>query len=135
MSNTHRIRSWVLAPGLVVALWAAAGAVQAREVVWSVGVGGQGVQFGVTNAAPVLVQPQPVYWHRPAVLVQSQPVYYAVPRPVYYTAQPPVYYAQPQVVFAPQPYYRGWGQHYGGRWGHHPRGFDEDRRHDGRGRD
>ena len=82
MSNTHRTRSWVLACGLMVALWAASGTVQAREVVWSVGVGGPGVQVGVTNVPPVLVQPQPVYWQRPAVLVQPQPIYYAAPQPV-----------------------------------------------------
>jgi hypothetical protein len=131
MSNTHRLRSWVLAPGLVVALWVAAGAVQAREVVWSVGVGGPGAQFGVTNAAPVLVQPQPVYWHRPAVLVQPQPVYY-------YVAPQPVVYAQPQVIVAPQPIYRGWGPYHRGQWvhwDHRHRGFDEDRHHRGRGRD
>ena len=132
MSNNHRIRSWALACGML----AAGGVAQAREVFWSVGVGSPGVQVDLTNARPVYVPPQPVYWLRPAVIVQPQPVYYAAPQPVYYTppqpvyyAQPqPVYYGQPQVIFAQRPHDRGWGPHRRGHWGHH-REFDYDRRH------
>ena len=134
MSNNHHRRPWVLASGALVTLWACASAVQAREVVWSVGVGTPGVQVGVTNAQTVLVQPQPVYWHRPPVVVQPQPVYYAAPQPVYYAQPQTVYYGPPQVIVAPQPYYRGWGPYHRGHWGHH-RGFDDRGRHDGHGRD
>ena len=49
--NQHR-RSWALATGVLATLWVCAGAVQAREVVWSVGVGSPGVQVDVTNARP-----------------------------------------------------------------------------------
>ncbi len=133
MSNNHRIRSWALATGTVITLLAAGGAVQARELVWSVGVGGPGVQVDVTNAQQVYLQPQPVYWQRPAVIVQPQPIYYAAPPPVYYPQPRPVYYGQPQVIVAPQPYYRGWGPHHRGHWGRHG-GFDDGRRYyDGRG--
>lgn len=132
--NQHR-RSWALATGVLATLWVCAGAVQAREVVWSVGVGSPGVQVDVTNARPVYEQPQPVYWQRPPVIVQPQPVYYGAPQPVYYGQAQPVYYGQPRVIVAPQPYYRGWGRRHHGHWGHHYRGYDQDRRHDGRGRD
>ena len=125
MKNGNHMRHWVLASGLVGALCVAPGLAQARDVVWSVGVGAPGVQVGLTNAPavvyqqPVYVQPRPVYWQRPAVILQPQPVYYAAPQQVYY--------AQPQVIVAPPPQYRGWGPHRHGRWDNHHRGFDGDR--------
>ena len=40
MEFGHSVKSLAIAAGTVVALWGAAPAVQAREVVWSVGVPG-----------------------------------------------------------------------------------------------
>jgi hypothetical protein len=67
-------------------LLAAAGAAQARDVQWSIGVHlpvYPAVMVGVSNApvypiyrpAPVMVVPQPVYVERPRVVYVPQPVY------------------------------------------------------------
>jgi hypothetical protein len=102
----------ILATGLLAAgALGVAGAAQARDVYWSLGVGAPGVAVGVGNA-PV-VYPQPVY-------VAPQPVYVR-PRPVY--APPPVYYGSPRVVYRPAPVYYDYG-----RPGHHR----HHRHHDGR---
>lgn len=104
--------SRILAMAGAVALAAAGGAAQARDVFWSVGVNAApGVAIGVGNA-PVYVAPQPVY-------VAPQPVYLA-PRPVV-LAPVPVYYAGPPVVYY-GPGYRvhgGRGHGRGHGHGHH----------------
>ncbi len=133
MDIGHSMKSWALLAGASALLWGAAGAAQARDVVWSVGVGGPGVQVGVTNAPPPMVVHRPVYSHAPAVYWQ-QPVVIAPPQAVYYAPPRFVYGGRPQVIMAPQPVYRGWGPHRHGHWDrrdHDRRGFDDGR--DGRG--
>ena len=106
--------SRILATAGAVALVAAGGAAQARDVFWSVGVNAApGVAIGVGNA-PVVVAPQPVYAQ--PVYVAPQPVYVA-PRPVV-LAPAPVYYAPPPPVAI---YYGpGYGyRHRGHGHGHH----------------
>jgi hypothetical protein len=134
MDIGHNMKSWALLAGASATLWGAAGVAQARDVVWSVGVGGPGVQVGVTNAPPPVVvhrpvhlHAAPVYWQQPVVISQPQTIYYAHPRTVYYGG--------PQVIMAPQPVYRGWGPHRRGhrdRWNHDRRDFEggrDDRGH------
>jgi len=87
MIQTRSILSLAGAAGVAVALLAGAGAAQARDVNWSVGLSSPGVAVGVSNGYPVYVAPPPVY-------VAPRPVYYEAPRPVYYSA-PPVYYTPP----------------------------------------
>lgn len=95
------------------ALVLGAGVAQARDVVWSVGVGAPGAQVFVGNA-PVYVAPP--------VVVHAPPRYYAPP--VVYAPRPRVVYAPPpQVVYAPQPVYYGppprfHGHRHGHRHGH-----------------
>ena len=109
---------------------AAGGAAQARDVVWSVGVGSPGVQVNASNAPqllyprPVVVVPQPVYYTQPAVVYQPPQVVY----------QPQVVYGPPAVAYAPATYYvqSGWaepGYRHGWRprhHGHHGR-WDQER--------
>lgn len=96
----------------------AAGAAEARDVYWSLGVGLPGVAVGVGNAPayppvyavlvyaapPVYMAPQPVYG--PPRSIGARRVMY---RPVGYYGRPPVYHRPPA------PYYRG-GRHYGPGW-------------------
>lgn len=84
----------------------AAGAAQARDVYWSVGVSSPGVGAVFSNAPPVYVAPAPVY--------------YAPPPPVYYVEPAPVYYAPPRVVYRPAPVYYvgGHGHHHKHKWRH-----------------
>lgn len=82
---------------VALALLTGAGAAQARDVNWSIGVNSPGVSVGVSNGYgyPVYVAPPPVY-------VAPRPIYYAPPPPrVYYAPPPAVYYAPP-----PGHYYR-----------------------------
>ena len=96
--------SRLLAAAGVAALAIGAGAAQARDVYWSVGVNAApGVAIGVGNA-PVYA-PRPVYY-------APQPVYVAPPPPVYY-APAPVYYAPPPVAVYYGPNFRGYRGHYG----------------------
>jgi hypothetical protein len=130
MSNSYLTYKGALAAVLTAGISLATGAVQAREVVWSIGVGAPGVQVGVTNAPPMVVQTQPVYWQRPAVVVQPPPAYYQAPQPVYYAAPQLVYYGRPQAIAAPQPYYyRGWGPRHHGHWDRDRQGFGPERDH------
>jgi hypothetical protein len=91
-----------------------AGQVQAGDVVWSVGVGGQGVQVGATNAPPVwypprvIAVPQPVYLPSPPMVTRA-PVY-VIPQ-AYVVASPPPYYVQQ--VWQPMPHPgHGWGRYH-----------------------
>lgn len=117
-SNAKRA-GWMagLVATLAVAAMGFAGAAQARDnISFSVGIGVPGVQFGVANAYPVYVQPQPVYVQPAPVYVQPQPVYYGA-QPIYVQPQP-VYYGRPHghrrhggyYVQAPGP---GYGPNYG----------------------
>jgi hypothetical protein len=102
---------WAAAAAIAVAGLALTAGAQARDVVWSVGVGAPGAQVIVGNA--------PVYVARP-VIVQAPPRYYRAPAPVYHA--PPVYYVPPpRVYYQPQPIYYGPPpQHFHGhRHGHH----------------
>lgn len=103
MTKTRWIQRAAAMAGVAAALLAGAGAAQARDVYWSVGVNSPGVSVGVANGGyPVYVAPAPVY-------APPAPVYYAPPppRPVYYAPPAPVYYAPPP------------GYYYGHRHHHH----------------
>lgn len=98
---------FVVAAGMALATLGMAGAAQAQNVFWSLGLSSPGVQLGVSSAPPVMVvQPsyQPVY----------QPVYetvYVAPRPVVYARPAPVYVAPPvylQADWRYPGYRRGW---------------------------
>lgn len=114
MTKNRSVLAMTSAAGIALALLVGAGAAQARDVNWSIGVGVPGVVIGAGNSyyppPPVYVAPRPIYYAPPP------PVYYAPPRPVYYA--PPAYYAPPPVV------YYGYGDrgHRHGR--HHGRGHD-----------
>lgn len=87
MEFGHKLKSLASAASTIAVLWGAAGAAQARDVVWSVGVGSPGIHVGVSNAPPVVLA-------RP-IVVAPQAVY-----------QHPHLYRYPQlVVMAPQPYF------------------------------
>ncbi|KQO31958.1 hypothetical protein ASF19_10385 [Acidovorax sp. Leaf84] len=108
MTQSRSIYALASSAGVALALLGGAGAAQARDVNWSVGIGVPGVVVGASNGyyapAPVYVAPPP-------------PVYYAPPRPVYY-APPPAYYAPPPaVVYYGDRGYRGHRHH------HHDRGY------------
>ena len=97
MTKTRSIQAMAAAAGVTLALLTGAGAAQARDVNWSIGVNSPGVSVGVSNGYgyPVYVAPPPVY-------VAPRPIYYAPPPPrVYYAPPPAVYYAPP-----PGYYYR-----------------------------
>ena len=84
MTKTRSIQAMAAAAGVALALLTGAGAAQARDVNWSIGVNSPGVSVGVSNGYgyPVYVAPPPVY---------------VAPRPIYYAPPPPrVYYAPPQ---------------------------------------
>ena len=80
---------------------------QAQDVYWSLGMSSPGVQLGMSNAPPMMVQP--MY----PVIRQPQPVY-VMPAPVVYVQGPPVYRVQPPYaqVGWQQPVY-GWGRRHG----------------------
>ncbi len=90
---------WTAAAAIGIASLMLAGGAQARDVVWSVGVGAPGAQVIVGNApvymaSPVIVQAPPRYYRPPQVVYHAPPVYYAPPPAVYYRPQP-VYYGPP----------------------------------------
>ncbi|WP_159918209.1 hypothetical protein [Pantoea sp. 18069] len=114
------LKSWrarVAGAALAFVALAGAGAAQARDVVWSVGVHSPGVSLGVANTMPLVVASGPVYYAPP-------PVYYA-PRPIYHAA--------PVVVMPPRHGYYGKHhyKHYDKHRGHGYR--DHNRRHGHRG--
>ncbi len=124
---------FVVAAGVALATLGMAGAAQAQNVFWSLGLSSPGVQLGLSSAPPVmLVQPsyQPVY---ETVYVAPRPVYVA-PRPVVYLRPAPVYVAPPlylQADWRYPGYRRGWQQRQerhenqgreGERWGHGEQG-------------
>lgn len=129
MKISRKVHFLVAVASLAVLALGASGGAQARDqvhdnVYWSVGVSSPGVQLGVSNARPVVVQ-APMY-----------PVYQP-PAPVYV---PPAVYVQPAPVYVNQPHYvqAGWSYpapHHGWRHRHGHRGqghwnrdrFDHDR--------
>lgn len=121
--KTKRSASSLVAAALAFAGLGLAGAAQADNVYWSVGVSSPGVQLGVANAPPMVMMPQPVYMQAQPVYMQ-QPVYVA-PRPVVYVQPAPVYMASPQYIRA------DWqGPGYGRGW-RHGRGHHEHERFEG----
>lgn len=113
-------RWWLAGAGIAIAGLGAAGSAQARDVVWSVGIGAPGAQVIVGNA-PVYVSPP--------VVVHAPPRYYRAPQPVYYGA--PVVVA-PRGYYQPRPIYYAPPHHFHGH--RHGRGYDRhDRRHRGHG--
>ncbi|MDO5291023.1 MAG: hypothetical protein Q4F13_15535 [Pseudomonadota bacterium] len=119
------LTSAVLAAGAL----GAAGVAQARDVYWSVGVGGPGVSVGFGNAPPVYVAPQPVYVTPPPVVVRP-------PRRPVYVAPAPVYYTPPPVVYQPGYRYPGYsGGYYHGRYDDDDRRYRRRPRHRHRDRD
>lgn len=102
---------WIAAAAIGMASLALATGAQARDVVWSVGVGAPGAQVIVGNA-PVYVAP-PVY-------VALAPRYYHAP-PVYYVPPPRVYYQPQPIYYGPPPHFHG--HRHGHKRGH--------RHHDG----
>lgn len=81
-----------------LAMLGAAGAAQARDIYWSVGIhAAPGVVLGASNARPVLVAPAPVYLAPQPVYVQPPRVYY---RPVYQRV-----YVRPAPVYVGTTYY------------------------------
>jgi hypothetical protein len=134
MKINRSTSSLIAAASLAVAALGMTGAAQADNVFWSVGVSSPGVQVGVANGAPMLVQ-QPYYQE------VYQPVYqpvYRAPRRVVYVQPEPIYVAQPQYVQAGWQYpdqrrgwRHGWGRHGGERYDgdrseHHHGGHDDD---------
>ena len=139
-------RSLAAVATLALAALGVSGPAQAADdVFWSLGLSSPGVQLGVGNAAPVVIQ-QPVYSQPYPVYSQPYPVYsqpypvYRQPRPVYVAPQP-IVYVRPAPVFISQPQYiqpdwryRGNGRYW--RNDRHDGGRDHDRgRHGGRGHD
>lgn len=132
MKFNRSASSLMAAAGVAFAALGMAGAAQADNVYWSVGVSSPGVSVGVANGAP-MYQPsyQPAYQ---PVYVEPRPVYVA-PRPVYWRAPPQVVYVQPEPVYVAPPRYvqAGWDRprhDRGWRHGHGRRdrdGFDGDR--------
>ncbi len=126
----HRFSS-LRAAAAVLAL-AGAGAAQAGDVHWSIGVqAAPGVTIGVGNSrpvvvaqAPVVVYPAPVVTHRPPVVYAPAPVYVR-PAPVYVRPAPVVY--GPPVVYG-QPRHRPHGHAHGWRHGPKDRYDRDDRR-------
>jgi hypothetical protein len=129
-SNHMMRRILVALAGAACAL--TAGAAQARDVYWSVGVSSPGVGAVFSNApqAPVYVAPAPVVYAPPP------PVYYVEPAPVYYVPPPRVVYRPVPVVVRPAPVYyvKGHGHHHKHKWHHRHGGRDEygDRYREGR---
>ena len=117
------LKSWrarVAGAALAFVALAGAGAAQARDVVWSVGVQSPGISVGVANAPPVYVASGPVYYAPPP------PVYYA-PRPVYQAA--PVYVVPSHRGYYGRRYYRDPPRHYDKHRGHGHRHHDRREMH------
>ncbi|AVS62599.1 hypothetical protein C8241_13660 [Paracidovorax avenae] len=120
MTKSRSFAAIAAAAGVGLALLAASGAAQARDVYWSIGVNSPGVSVGVGAGPGVIYSP-------PVTYVAPPPVYYSPPAPVYY-APPPVAYMPPPrpVYYAPPPppvVYGGYGYynrpphwHRGGYW-------------------
>lgn len=130
MNFDRLTRKWRVVASLAAAALASASAVQAQSpgVYWSVGLSSPGVQVGVGNAQPVIVQPAPR-----VVVVPQQPVY-VQPQAGYYPGFSPSYYpvySQPVVVYPPvaQPVYRGGWHH---QHHHHGHGYVDGRREEWR---
>jgi len=85
MKIDRYVSSLAMAAGVAIAAVGFAGAAQAQDVFWSVGVNSPGVQLGASNARPVYAQP--VYVQPQQVYVASQPMVYMQPSP-HYVAQP-----------------------------------------------
>lgn len=118
---------WSAATALGLAGLVLAGAAQARDVTWSVGLGAPGAQVIVGNA-PVYVVP-PVVVHAPP-RYHPPPRYYGPPARVYHA--PPVYYVPPPAVhYRPQPIYYGPPAHFRGHGHKHRHGHGHRHRHDG----
>lgn len=116
--TTYRLTRSLAAAAVAVAALVAAGAAQAgrsADVFWSVGVSSPGVQLGVSNAQPMLIQ-QPAYIESYPVYVQPRPVYFA-PSPVVYVRPAPIFYGPPQYVGWERPGH-GWGWRRHGHHGH-----------------
>ena len=113
-------RWWLASAGVAVAALGAAGSAQARDVVWSVGIGAPGAQVIVGNApvymAPPVVVHAPRYYRSPAPVYHSSPVYVG----------PPVVYAPRPIYYEPAPHFRGHRHGRGHGRGHdrHHRGHD-----------
>jgi hypothetical protein len=117
MKINRSISSLVVAAGVALAALGMAGAAQADNVYWSVGVSSPGVNVGVANGPPVYQQ-------------EYEPVY-VQPRPVYRRAPPQVVYVQPEPVYVAPPRYveAGWDRPRHDRgWRHGRRDHD---RYDG----
>lgn len=126
MKINRSISSLVAAAGVALAALGMAGAAQADNVYWSVGVSSPGVNVGVANGPPVYQQVyEPVY-------VQPRPVYVA-PRPVYRRAPPQVVYVQPEPVYMAPPRYveAGWDRPRHDRGWRHGHGRRDHDRYDG----
>jgi hypothetical protein len=98
MKLNRSVYSLATALALGAAALAASGAAQADNVFWSVGVASPGMQLGVANAPPMIVQ-QPIYVQQPYAQQYQQP-YPA------YVQQRPMIYAQAAPVYVQYP---GWG--------------------------
>ena len=98
MTKTRSIPAMAAAAGVALALLTGAGAAQARDVNWSIGVNSPGVSVGVSNGYgyPVYVAPPPVY-------VAPRPIYYAPPPPRVYSAPPPAVRAAESAPFHQRP--------------------------------
>ncbi|SFD56498.1 hypothetical protein [Paracidovorax konjaci] len=109
MTKNRSLAAIAATAGMGLALLAASGAAQARDVFWSVGINSPGVVLGVGGGPGVVYGPPPAY-------VAPPPVYYSPPAPVYY-APPPVAYVPPRPVYyaPPPPVVYGGGYGYYGR--------------------
>lgn len=97
MKNHRLTRS--LATAVAVVALVTAGAAQAGrsdDVFWSIGLSSPGVQLGVGNAPPMLIQ-QPMYVEPYPVYVRPRPVYVA-PSPIVYVRPAPIYYGPPLYI-------------------------------------
>jgi hypothetical protein len=109
---------WIAAAAIGIASLGLATGAQARDVVWSVGVGAPGAQVIVGNAPvyvapPVIVQAPPRYYRPPPAVYHAPPVYYMPPPRVYYQPQP--------IYYGPPAHFRGHrhGRGHGHGHGHH----------------
>lgn len=121
--KNHRLTRSLAATAVAVVALVTAGAAQADDVFWSIGLSSPGVQLGVSNAQPVLIQ-QPMYVEPYPVYVRPRPVYIA-PRPVIYVRPAPIYYGPPQYIQSgwERPGH-GWRRHGRGHGRGHDRGDD-----------